>query len=997
MNFSFQFKKSNTFPMRAGVEVSRTNHTERFLIGRLFTVDTPMIIRKVLALVAVFALPMSMLFASQAVAKTIAYDFLGEWLDQPDQVVSGMNVLGAQWRLDINDDQAAPSNDPVPNNVVTVELENAEFTEIPSVCLTDTPDHVGNEVEPLSTLSSDRTMLTCNLGTFNEGTAQLTVTGMLVNGPAGSQVTAVGSFAGHRVQLPKIPIVNTFSMEAKFDGGTPLSYPGGADQYITFPFSVSHRANTPGASDPLSFDLDIKYTSNHSSPPEVEIRDEGCVPNTRVQSGYPFSGSGHPEEQTAPLPPCSLTKTGPTSFKLTLNGLDYTNAGPRLDSNGQPLPPGMDVIASGDLLLKVAYQAGGGKVNLKVANQDFVATDGQTHSDNPDNNSNAIPVVRGGWTGGWVVGAQRPEAYPGSPWTDTSRAPAGATIMSVGSVKVPYNQYVEFDNWICKVIDTDHVDLTAARVATDVDAQPNIYYDNSYAEDIWYYVGDLKNPGSDEVVDPNFFECGGIVDPHDPATGNQPGWVRTPPADLSTVKAVKARATQEMIGTVTAPNSSIYLVLEQRIKPDTPIGTDIWTWTSALEEGRKDWAMTDLDQSHFHRSFNTAHVPAYGTETPDLRYPYAAPGRDVLRTVGSEPVVEKTVAQNEYGPGQEAEYTVKYGLTTVMAQPAADQVAIIDTLPPGMSYVTGSAISEPKISGEVSTGQILTWMFDDITPNQELETLTFRATIPDDAELGSTQKNVVEAKSQGITREASAEFIIPNSGYTSLVKQVAQHDVATDDEGNADVSWDITLSSRDPNRSDITDIIDLLPYDGDERGTTVTGSLALREVNVPVGATVYYTTVAPSSLDEDPTSPVNGALGQPSSIWSTEFRADATAIRIVGGSLSFGGEQRSTVTMTISGAYGADNVLVGTAVGRVESTELRMRTSDYVKVTAPSPQVEPTPVPEPSPEPDPSPTPEGKPKLPQTGAQIGQNLVQMGALLIAGIGAVLLSHKRRER
>lgn len=381
--------------------------------------------------------------AAPAVAATRAYEFIGYWIDPPESVVSGLDVVGTEWKFDINDDTPAPTNDPVTNNIVTITLENGLFTALPSTCLTESPDAWGNDVDKLSTVSDDGRTLECNLGTRNEGTAERLFAGVLADGPAGSHVSATGTFRDHTVELPPIPILNTFAMDATFSGGGPQSYTGGPDpdsstynQFLNFPFSISHAKHTPAGPESVTYKLDIRHTGQATNP-EVELREPACVPNERIQSGFPYSGDGFAAEQTTRFPACQIIKTGPTTFELTLSGLDYSD-GPALDSNDQPLPLDMNVIAAGVIQLEVPYRSPGGRILLEASAPTYVSVEGQESADNPDNNSNLVPVVRGGWTGGWVVANQHPDAYPGSPWTNTSLAPAGATVMSVGGVRIPY-------------------------------------------------------------------------------------------------------------------------------------------------------------------------------------------------------------------------------------------------------------------------------------------------------------------------------------------------------------------------------------------------------------------------------------------------------------------------------------------------------------------------------------------------------------------------------
>lgn len=145
------------------------------------------------------------------------------------------------------------------------------------------------------------------------------------------------------------------------------------------------------------------------------------------------------------------------------------------------------------------------------------------------------------------------------------------------------------------------------------------------------------------------------------------------------------------------------------------------------------------------------------------------------------------------------------------------------------------------------------------------------------------------------------------------------------------------MASEDPNVSKFTDVIDILPWTGDGRGTTFDCEQKLVKVTPSdENATVYYTTEDPAKINEDPGHASNGAAGKPSDMWSTEFTEDATAIRVVSGELAYGRSHSIDIDLEQSDTVPGD-VLVNKAVGRAESTKLRMRTSaNMVLAQAPS-------------------------------------------------------------
>ena len=829
-------------------------------------------------------------------AETISYEFTGSWENAPATVRSGSDTLSAVWRFDINDDSPAPSNDPVDNNVVTFTAQNAIFSSIPEVCLT-------TGVTPPSSLSADRKTLVCNIGTRNQGTAQVSFTGMIPSGNSGDLVSVSGEFRGKAVALPTIPIMNPFVMDAKFNGGS-VSTQAAAEQLVSFGWSVSHATGSLAGPGTVSYDLTLAGSNG-----EVLLLDgTGCGPVSSPYTGFPYSDTAHGQDQTAPFPTCVLTPLGAGKFRLTLSNLSYTSSAPTRDSRGAALPPGMDVIAAGRIMLKFTY-LNPVTITLKADTPTYIAAGnpGVTSTDDATNNSNSAAYTRGVWTHAFQsTGA----LSQGTAWTDTYRTFAGSSVMSGTAVQATVG------NANCVLLDAKYATFESVKVATTVAAPAHS------GATIWYYAGTaggLLDPSS-ASYDPNAWTgCGS----DNPAAS---GWSTTPPADLSTVKAVMSFHTQALIDQGTSASGLLGLWVSQRIKSTVTVGQDIWSWGSYKYNGT--WTSRS-------RSLDPSTKPAAGAATPGARYPYSAAGRDVLRVIGSAPVVEKEVAQKEAGPGTTVDYTLRYGLAADAGAGAPAQVVLVDSLPVGMAYVAGSSTVEPTISGTPATGQTLTWTISNVAVNkQPLDVMNFKASLPSSAVPGTVYTNNVSASSQGLTAKASAQFSVPKAGYTTLSKTSAAP-VVPSAGGVAEGSWTVRMTSVDPVSSRATDTVDILPYVGDGRGTTFAGSYKLKQaVQSVAGAAVYYTTAAPTSLNEDPQDPSNGGFATTSGNtvgWSTTYTENATAVRVIGPSLAYGASQEFTIHVVTSGSKGADT-LVNTAVGRASDTQLRMRTSAQFEI-----------------------------------------------------------------
>lgn len=466
----------------------------------------------------------------------------------------------------------------------------------------------------------------------------------------------------------------------------------------------------------------------------------------------------------------------------------------------------------------------------------------------------------------------------------------------------------------------------------------------------------------------------------------------------------------------------------------------MWTWTSVPWTGIYDagWELDLPAKRYYDRTtfedgdVIDAQYASPGVLTDGVRYPYTGPGRDLLRVVGSLPVVAKDVAQPEYGPGDEADYTIRFGLESEIANMPNDTAVIEDTLAPGMTYVEGSAATEPTVSKDAEGRQVLTWTVEDVVPNIDVlknnpYTINYKATMPKDAKAGAVFTNTVVASSQGNSRRAEVKVTVPRAGYTSIKKHVEKQVVDTLTNGVAANTWTIDLTSKDPEKSTVTDVIDVLPYDGGDKGSKFSGTLVVKGVEAGEGATVYSTTAEAFTIDEDPNAKVNGKTGEPSDMWTKGVQENATAIRVVTkADFPYGDTQTITVKTELKDAKSGD-VVVNKAVGRADHTKMRMRTSAQFVVLTPveltvkkvwkdaedevedftsevavdkvgenySVIVTNTAELDPTPDPTPTPTPTPKPDkpLPLTGAQTSALMVVAAGAM--ALGVTFLRYARR--
>lgn len=811
------------------------------------------------------------------------------WADGTVQSVPQGDVLNSEWRFNLNDSAPAAANNEVDNVYVTITAANGTLKQLPDSCLTE-------GVNPASAILDGGTSVLCNFGSQKQGTAIAIEVPVVATGPVGSAVQLSAAFGEASAQTTTIPIVKGLSVDFKLSEPDAWYQATGVNnnQRLEFPWSVTLGNGSQAGPDTLVYSIS---TSVNSGALLTAGNSFGCAPftsSTLAASGHPWSGGGHPSDQTASfVGSCTLTANGSGTFTLTLTGVDWSTANaPVKDSAGAALPADRSVVASGILYFEVAPASGAVStvtmgVTASAPTYRAAADPSVTANDDPSNNTatKIVPLQRG-WSGIW-------SRTSGSSWDDQLRRSAGSPASTYMSATLNRSGVRASQ---CTVLDTKYVTFGSAAVGGEGGTADKL---GPYV--VSYYTGGASalDPAS-ASYDPNAVTtCGAL---------NADGWTTTLPADLSSVRAVRVDYNS---GDMPQLNR-VVLRVYTTIHPDVPVNQDIWVWFSYAEN--ESWT----------------HATTSVTPTPSARYPYTTQSRDILRIVETTPAVTKTVDKNPIKVGDSVTFTLTYSANggTGIAS-TTNGYTIADTLPVGLRYVPGSStIGEPAIAG-----QVLTWSLSDV-PTNTANVMTYKATTNDQAVAGRVMQNEVVTKVNGATSATATATVTVSSGGTTRIGKSADQllipNLAGDGVGSG--SWTVSLRSDDPTTQPFTDVIDILPYNGDGRGTSFGGAYSLDAVDAGSGDTVWYTTALPAALSDDPADASNGAAGDPASNtvgWTTDKPTDSTkitAVRVIGGGLAQGQTRSFRVVITTRGASGGD-VFVNRAQARAGHTELVMRTS----------------------------------------------------------------------
>ncbi len=180
------------------------------------------------------------------------------------------------------------------------------------------------------------------------------------------------------------------------------------------------------------------------------------------------------------------------------------------------------------------------------------------------------------------------------------------------------------------------------------------------------------------------------------------------------------------------------------------------------------------------------------------------------------------------------------------------------TLPADLTYDTGSACwgnaaITPTVTTNADGTTVLTFVLENVTLNETLDALTFSCTIghagtADDVEnnesvsLNATieSTNDHRAKEESFGNSSTTSFNIIRLSATSILKSVDPYII----EQGGNFTWTLRFYNGADNDVGGTEMVDVLPKNGDGLGSSFNGSYAITEIQVDF-------TDAPDSYAED--------------------------------------------------------------------------------------------------------------------------------------------------
>ncbi|MEE3419300.1 MAG: MucBP domain-containing protein, partial [Methanosphaera sp.] len=164
-------------------------------------------------------------------------------------------------------------------------------------------------------------------------------------------------------------------------------------------------------------------------------------------------------------------------------------------------------------------------------------------------------------------------------------------------------------------------------------------------------------------------------------------------------------------------------------------------------------------------------------------------------------------------------------------------VTVEDTLPKGLKYIPGSSNSEygePNITENSNGTTKLVWNIYGCELDREVPTLTFKAEIDQESENGTEYTNTAIVSADKVeptlpsTRTMTTTIKVINLSSYSLYKTTTTPII----ERNGTIKYKVVAENKTDETVNDFQLLDILPYNGDGRGTNYTGTYKVSKINL---------------------------------------------------------------------------------------------------------------------------------------------------------------------
>lgn len=215
------------------------------------------------------------------------------------------------------------------------------------------------------------------------------------------------------------------------------------------------------------------------------------------------------------------------------------------------------------------------------------------------------------------------------------------------------------------------------------------------------------------------------------------------------------------------------------------------------------------------------------------------------QSITVESIDETTNELKEYYDLGKNESEVIYKLTPNLQKYASKSptitgvtIKVTDTLPVGLTYVGGSEQNgnEPDIINNEDGTQTLIWYLYDCTVGDKIDSIIFKANINEETANATTLTNtaIISADKDKVGNKKLATRTTTN---TIKVTNLASHRLykTTDApvvESGETIHYQIVYQNKTDEKVEDFQLLDILPYNGDSRGSSISGTYHLDRIQI---------------------------------------------------------------------------------------------------------------------------------------------------------------------
>lgn len=206
------------------------------------------------------------------------------------------------------------------------------------------------------------------------------------------------------------------------------------------------------------------------------------------------------------------------------------------------------------------------------------------------------------------------------------------------------------------------------------------------------------------------------------------------------------------------------------------------------------------------------------------------------------------------GNGNEVRWEISSSLSGLETN-TSDTITIKHIIPNGESYKDGSANIEPASVKTLNDGSTeLVWEFNGYSVTQGLPKIIFHSVIPLNTPDRTQFEHITTIDTPG-DRRSESEFRTDKDGITVIADaSMMINKSVSRDTVEIGENFEYTLSYVNNSEKDYTNgvFLDILPFNGDARGTSYNGSYTIEKFNVPTGVTIEGTNTPANNITDDP-------------------------------------------------------------------------------------------------------------------------------------------------